>query len=259
MWFDRDRLKQRRRARMRQILLGGRFAPDDREHEAYEMREGLWPYSGRSEWDLPASSLDARRRGLLSTSRLRMQLILAAAVLVAGGLVREWPGARGDAARQFLRETLERDFNFQGVAAWYKAHIDALPAFLPVIGAGTPPASPAFRAPVAGKVHTAFSAANPGVWLAATPGAPVRAAAEGLVLFAGKQEGMGYAVVLRHPGGYVSRYANLGQVRVKKDDWVRAGDELGAVGGEGQAKGLLYFALQKDGQPVDPAGVMALE
>ena len=42
-------------------------------------------------------------------------------------------------------------------------------------------------------------------------------------------------------------------------NYLRAGDELGAVAGEGQAKGLLYFALQKDGQPVDPAGVMALE
>lgn len=260
VWFDRDRLKQRRHARMRQILLGGRGVPDVRERDEDELPGGSWPYGGRLEWDLPpAVSLDSRRRRVLPARRLRFQLGVAAVVLAAGWTVQQWPGAHGDAARHVVREALVRDFDFQGVAAWYKAHIDALPTLLPVIGDKTPPASPDFRAPVAGKIYTPFSSNHPGVWISATPEAAVRASAEGLVLFAGKQEGAGYTVVLRHPGGYVSRYANLGRLRVKKDDWVRAGDELGTVAGEGQAKGLLYFSLQKDGQPVDPAGVMAFE
>ncbi|MFQ3618901.1 MAG: M23 family metallopeptidase [Cyanobacteriota bacterium] len=71
---------------------------------------------------------------------------------------------------------------------------------------------------------------NSGVDLAASEGNPVVAAGEGTVAFAANQGNYGNLVVVNHPEGLQTRYAQLGAIQVQVGQRVQAGDRLGTVG-----------------------------
>ncbi|WP_036535633.1 LysM peptidoglycan-binding domain-containing M23 family metallopeptidase [Neosynechococcus sphagnicola] len=69
--------------------------------------------------------------------------------------------------------------------------------------------------------------------LAAPLGAAVQAVDRGVVAFAGSQGVYGQLVVVNHPGGLQTRYAQLDHLAVKTGQQVQAGDRLGTVGTTG--------------------------
>lgn len=71
---------------------------------------------------------------------------------------------------------------------------------------------------------------NSGVDLAAREGNPVVAAGEGIVAFAANQGNYGNLVVVNHPEGLQTRYAQLGTIQVQVGQRVQAGDRLGTIG-----------------------------
>ncbi|GAB4132692.1 MAG: hypothetical protein Fur0046_02730 [Cyanobacteria bacterium J069] len=71
---------------------------------------------------------------------------------------------------------------------------------------------------------------NSGVDLAATEGTPVVAAGEGTVAFAASQGNYGNLIVVNHPEGLQTRYAQLGAIQVQVGQRVQGGDRLGTVG-----------------------------
>jgi murein DD-endopeptidase MepM/ murein hydrolase activator NlpD len=92
-----------------------------------------------------------------------------------------------------------------------------------------------------------------GVDIAAAPGAPVRASADGLVTRASRQGGLGKAVFLSHGYGLASRYGHLSEITVKPGQRVRRGDVIGHVGNTGRSTGYhLHYEVHLDGEPVDP-------
>jgi hypothetical protein len=94
-----------------------------------------------------------------------------------------------------------------------------------------------------------------GVDLAAPPGEPVLATADGIVAIAGIQGGYGLLVEVRHPDGYSTRYAHLSALTkgLAPSEVVRRGQILGYVGMTGLATGPhLHYEVRKRGQPVDP-------
>lgn len=92
-----------------------------------------------------------------------------------------------------------------------------------------------------------------GIDIAAAPGAPVRAAADGLVTRASRQGGLGKAVFLSHGYGLASRYGHLSEIVVKPGQRVRRGDVIGRVGNTGRSTGYhLHYEVHLDGSPVDP-------
>lgn len=103
-------------------------------------------------------------------------------------------------------------------------------------------------------VHPKFKTRvpHPGLDLAVTEGARVKAVYDGEVSFAGWLSGYGYAVVLSHPGGYFTVYAYLDQILALQGDSVAQGDTL-ATAGSGPAAGRpLYFELRQGGQAINP-------
>jgi murein DD-endopeptidase MepM/ murein hydrolase activator NlpD len=91
----------------------------------------------------------------------------------------------------------------------------------------------------------------------AAAGTIVRAAGDGVVVFAGRQGGYGNIVYVDHGGGVVTRYAHLRKIITHKDAVVAAGDTLGEVGSTGRATGPhLHFEVRLDGNPVDPNTAM---
>ncbi|WP_217925015.1 M23 family metallopeptidase [Miltoncostaea oceani] len=87
----------------------------------------------------------------------------------------------------------------------------------------------------------------------ATSGAPVRAAAEGVVLSAGTNGGYGLIVVLRHADGLRTTYAHLSAISVTPGRPVARGSVLGLMGETGNARGVhLHFEVWLGGRSVDP-------
>jgi murein DD-endopeptidase MepM/ murein hydrolase activator NlpD len=77
--------------------------------------------------------------------------------------------------------------------------------------------------------------------------------AAGVVAYAGpRSKGEGNLILIRHADGFVSAYAGDLDLRVKRDDLVKAGQEIGIAGvADGETALKLRFELRKKGQPVD--------
>lgn len=95
-----------------------------------------------------------------------------------------------------------------------------------------------------------------GVDYAAPTGTPVRTVADGVVEFAGWQNGYGNVIFIRHTGGRVTVYAHLSRINVRQGQRVEQGQHIGAVGATGWATGPhLHFEIRENGQHVDPLRV----
>lgn len=96
---------------------------------------------------------------------------------------------------------------------------------------------------------------HPGLDLAAPYGSPVRAAAGGIVIYAGRYFDYGNMVDIRMRDGKVTRYAHLAKIakRVRKGAVISEGGILGAVGTTGHAHGAhLHFEVRVYNKPVNP-------
>lgn len=94
-----------------------------------------------------------------------------------------------------------------------------------------------------------------GVDVAAAMGAPVRAAAGGVVSFAGTLGAYGTAVTIDHGGDVVTLYAHQSSVAVAAGMQVRPGQVIGRVGATGVVTGPhLHFEVRVDSMPSDPLG-----
>ncbi len=114
--------------------------------------------------------------------------------------------------------------------------------------------------PVAGTIARRFGAgdaaigagetASQGLSLAALPGAEAVAPYDGRVIYAGPFGHLGLVLIIRHGGLYHSLLAGLERVDMKADQWVLAGEPVGAM--PDASGGTLYFELRRTGRPVDP-------
>jgi murein DD-endopeptidase MepM/ murein hydrolase activator NlpD len=98
--------------------------------------------------------------------------------------------------------------------------------------------------------------AHRGVDYGAPTGTPVRAVADGQVEFAGRQNGYGNVVQLKHGNERSTLYAHLSRIDVRKGQSVEQGQRVGAVGATGWATGPhLHFEFRINGAHVDPLKV----
>lgn len=66
-------------------------------------------------------------------------------------------------------------------------------------------------------------------------------------------KGMGNYVEIDHRNGYVTVYAHLSEINVRKGKEVARGDQIGVVGVTGMSFAPhLHYEVRKDGKPVDP-------
>ena len=96
-----------------------------------------------------------------------------------------------------------------------------------------------------------------GVDFAAAAGTPVSAAADGQVYTVYEDDRMGMTVVIRHEGGYTTRYSSLApEVPVSAGQEVAMGQTIGAVGNTALLENALgdhvHFAVTKDDETMDP-------
>ena len=102
-----------------------------------------------------------------------------------------------------------------------------------------------------------------GVDLAAEEGAPVGAAADGTVYTTYEDDTLGYTVVIRHDGGYTTRYSSLGETLcVAPGDVVTMGQTIGYAGDSALVETVMgshvHFSVSYQDEPMDPAEFFAL-
>lgn len=126
----------------------------------------------------------------------------------------------------------------------------------PVVG---PASAAGFSWPVQGKVIAKYGATadglrNDGINIAAPAGAPVMAAADGTVAYAGNQlRGFGNLILVRHANGLITAYAHNQSLLVEKGAKVKRGDVIARVGSTGSVdKPQLHFEIRKGEEAVDP-------
>lgn len=92
-----------------------------------------------------------------------------------------------------------------------------------------------------------------GVDIGGEPGASIRAAARGKVVYSGN--GLSYygnLLIIKHNESYLSAYAHNDKLLVKEGDLVRQGQPIATMGRSGSDRVMLHFEIRYNGKPVDP-------
>ena len=92
-----------------------------------------------------------------------------------------------------------------------------------------------------------------GIDIGGSRGTPVKAAADGKVLYAGNEvRGYGNLILIRHNSTTLTAYAHNDSLRVRKDQTVKAGDTIATMGDTGTNRVKLHFEIRINGKAVNP-------
>lgn len=128
------------------------------------------------------------------------------------------------------------------------------------ISAQTPKrASSRFLQPVNGRVVSSYGSKpgglhNDGINIAAARGTAVQAAENGVVVYAGDElKGSGNLVLIRHEGRWMTAYAHMDSIKVKRGDVVKRGQAIGTVGSTGSVDSpQLHFEIRRGTEAINP-------
>lgn len=114
--------------------------------------------------------------------------------------------------------------------------------------------------PADGRVLQGYVAADPtrqGIDIGGRSGAPVRAAADGVVVYSGNGlVGYGELVIIKHSDIYLSAYGHNRKRFVNEGARVKAGQSIAEMGSTGAPRTELHFEIRKQGKPIDPLGFL---
>jgi lipoprotein NlpD len=92
-----------------------------------------------------------------------------------------------------------------------------------------------------------------GIEIGGKPGDPVRAAADGKVMYAGTGlNEYGSLIIVQHNKDFLTAYSHNRKLLVKTGDIVRQGQEIAEMGDESNSRVSVLFEVRRDGKPVDP-------
>ncbi len=135
------------------------------------------------------------------------------------------------------------------------------PSRRPAAGVPKPPprSSSKFRWPLSGRILSSYGSKgsgvhNDGINIEAAAGTIVRAAENGVIAYSGNElRGFGRLLLIRHADGWVTAYAHLSDVLVRRGDTVKRGQAVAKVGRTGNvSKPQLHFEIRQGTRAVDP-------
>jgi lipoprotein NlpD len=112
----------------------------------------------------------------------------------------------------------------------------------------------AFAWPVRGPILGTFDdSTNKGVNIGGAAGDPVKAAADGRVVYAGNGlRGYGNLIIIKHDATFLTAYAHNRALMVKEGDAVTKGQKIAEMGNSDSDRVMLHFEVRRQGKPVDP-------
>ena len=120
-----------------------------------------------------------------------------------------------------------------------------------------------FSWPVRGKVLSQYGAKsgglfNDGINIGAARGTKVGAAENGVVAYAGNEvKGMGNLIIIQHSGGWMTVYAHLDTMSVRRGAKVSVGQKIGTVGATGKVDvPQLHFEIRKGTKAYNPSSYL---
>lgn len=117
-----------------------------------------------------------------------------------------------------------------------------------------------FFAPLKGNISQNFDAktAHLAVDITAKKNTPVKATADGTVIFSGWTTETGYVIILKHAHDYISVYKHNGNLLKEQGDFVKSGEVIASVGSTGELTTgpHLHFELWSGGYAVNPINLI---
>jgi lipoprotein NlpD len=114
--------------------------------------------------------------------------------------------------------------------------------------------------PADGTVASRYAAGDPtrqGIDITGQAGQPVRAAADGVVVYSGSGlVGYGELIIVKHNDAWLSAYGHNRARLVNEGQRVTAGQQIAEMGHSGAASDMLHFEIRYNGKPVDPAAYL---
>lgn len=128
------------------------------------------------------------------------------------------------------------------------------------IAAKTPKRSGSkFLRPVSGKIISGYGPKenglyNDGINIKAPAGSPVKAAENGVVVYAGNElKGSGNLVLIRHADRWMTAYAHMDNISIKRGQVVKRGQVIGVVGSTGSVDSpQLHFEARRGAEALNP-------
>jgi len=112
---------------------------------------------------------------------------------------------------------------------------------------------------VQGKILSRYGSKNNGLFndginISVPKGTDVKAAENGVVAYAGNEvKGMGNLIIMQHSDGWMTIYAHLDSMSVKRGSVVKVGQNIGKVGMTGKVdKPQLHFEIRKGTKAYNP-------
>jgi len=120
-----------------------------------------------------------------------------------------------------------------------------------------------FFPPLKGKVSAVFDASEQhyAVDVIAAMGTPVKAVADGTVIYAGWSVDTGHTLIMEHSYGLITVYKHASKLSKEQGNKVQAGEVIAAVGNTGELTSgpHLHFELWSNGYPLDPVNFIEFE
>ena len=120
--------------------------------------------------------------------------------------------------------------------------------------------SMAWRWPAEGPLVASFVSGDQtrqGINIAGKSGDPVRATADGEVVYSGNGLiGYGELIIVKHNSTLLSAYGHNRRRLVKEGDTVKSGQQIAEMGSSSATRDMLHFEIRRSGKPVDPLGFL---
>lgn len=161
---------------------------------------------------------------------------------------------------EFLHEVAGLEQTSAALAEQIRAAQTSTPSY-PSGGYDASPSGQGLIWPVAGPVTSGFGwrwgRMHEGIDIAAPSGAPIQAAASGVVIYSSWMDGYGNLVVIDHGNGIATAYAHQSSIAAAVGQPVTQGQVIGYIGCTGHCFGShLHFEVRVNGAPVDPLGYL---
>jgi stage IV sporulation protein FA len=243
--------RKKERERIEQRAAETRVLPETEELYGFDKLPSYEPGSGKS------------NHPLFQKEIFIFKILASACLVLIVAIVFRSETDRVEPVKDFVKNTMETEFQFAAVSNWYEDQFGKPLALLPVketVNTDESQFGTQYALPASGRILEDFGDNGQKITIETGKDAPVEAMNEGLVTFVGTKEGFGNTVIIQHSDKSDTWYGNLADFDVNVYQYIDKGASVGKASAvEGEEKGTFYFAIKKGDDFIDPIGVIKFE